>query len=247
MGAPEFLASGRDALPLVHMPMAELLLPGESRRLVINHAEGLAALDAAKDGVIGSLLVTPHKNALSTTSLLEVREVRKEAVGVCVDVVAVGRLHIPKIEQGRWHEARGVTAVRDETRGSEAQDEDAEAGEGGEGDVSGPTLLRVRRQLEARALEERTRRLRDELCVLSLDAPPAPSLARLYGAWGVPDETAALAQVTRQILLTSSSSSPSPSPPASTTASASALLSAPLLCRLRRAERCPARDGAGDG
>ena len=89
---------------------------------------------------------------------LEVREVRKEAVGVCVDVVAVGRLHIPKIEQGRWHEARGVTAVRDETRGSEAQDEDAEAGEGGEGDVSGPTLLRVRRQLEARALEERTRR-----------------------------------------------------------------------------------------
>ena len=108
--------------------------------------------------MIGSLLVTPHKNALSTTSLLEVREVRKEAVGVCVDVVAVGRLHIPKIEQGRWHEARGVTAVRDETRGSEAQDEDAEAGEGGEGDVSGPTLLRVRRQLEARALEERTRR-----------------------------------------------------------------------------------------
>ena len=90
-----------------------------------------------------------------------------------------------------------------------------------------------------------TRRLRDELCVLSLDAPPAPSLARLYGAWGVPDETAALAQVT--ILLTPSSSSPSPSPPASTTASASALLSAPLLCRLRRAERCPARDGAGDG
>ena len=77
-----------------------------------------------------------------------------------------------------------------------------------------------------------SRRLRDELCVLSLDAPPAPSLARLYGAWGVADETAALAQVTRQILLTPSSSSPSPSPPASTTASASALLSAPLLCRL---------------
>jgi len=195
MGAPEFLASGRHALPLVHMPMAELLLPGESRRLVIDHAEGLAALEAAKDGVICSLLVTPHKNALSTTSLLEVREVRKETVGVCVDVVAACRLHIPKIEQGRWHEARGVTAVRDETRGSETQDEDAEAGEGGEGDLSGPTLLRVRRQLEARALEERTRRLRDELCVLSLDAPPAPSLARLYGAWGVADETGALAQL----------------------------------------------------
>ena len=86
MTADRWLAGSHDRLPLLHMPMAKMLLPGESTTLHIKHAEELAALEATEDNTIGCLLLTPHGNALSHTSLLEVRDVRRRDVGVDIEV-----------------------------------------------------------------------------------------------------------------------------------------------------------------
>ena len=67
-------------LPLLHFNLDKFLLPGESRRLRIVKAESLTALDAALangDNLLGSLITTPAGNALSTASVLHVREVRR--------------------------------------------------------------------------------------------------------------------------------------------------------------------------
>ena len=88
MHAGDWLSAGEASpLPLLHMPMDKygLLLPGESRRMVFDKAEELAALEAAAQdghGCVGALITTPHRNALSISTLLEVREIRRRAIGV---------------------------------------------------------------------------------------------------------------------------------------------------------------------
>lgn len=86
MTADRWLAGDRDRLPLLHTPLAKMLLPGESATLKLKHAEELAALEAIEDDTIGCLLMTPHGNAISHTSLLEVREVRRRDVGAEIEV-----------------------------------------------------------------------------------------------------------------------------------------------------------------
>ena len=68
------------------MPLANMLLPGESATLQLEHAEELAALEAIEDNTIGCLLLTPHGNAISHAPLLEVREVRRRDVGAEIEV-----------------------------------------------------------------------------------------------------------------------------------------------------------------
>ena len=86
MTADRWLAKAHDRLPLLHVPLAKMLLPGESCTLHIKHAEELTALEAAEDQTIGCLLLTPHGNALSHTPLLEVRECRRREIGVAIEV-----------------------------------------------------------------------------------------------------------------------------------------------------------------
>ena len=106
------------------MDKCGLLLPGESRRMVVESAEELAALEAAQFGCIGALITSPYKNVLSISTLLEVREIRRRKIGAQIDVLAVGRVHIERVESkgGRYFVARGCRPAVDER----AQDEDAE-------------------------------------------------------------------------------------------------------------------------
>ena len=101
-------------LPLLHFNLDKFLLPGESRRLRIVKAESLTALDAALangDNLLGSLITTPAGNALSTASVLHVREVRRHpALGATVDVVAVGRANLDLIDFDRSFVGEDVTA-----------------------------------------------------------------------------------------------------------------------------------------
>ena len=119
-------ASTGTPLPLLHMPMDKcgLLLPGESRRMVVESAEELTALEAAQFGCIGALITTPYKNVLSISTLLEVREIRRRKIGAQIDVLAVGRVHIERVESkgGRYFVAHGCRPAVDER----AQDADAE-------------------------------------------------------------------------------------------------------------------------
>lgn len=105
-----------EVLPLLHFPWDEgLLLPGEARVLSVEKAEALAALNAiGEHGLLGALISTPANNALSTSTLLQVREIRKCDVGATVDVVAVGRVHLPDIchERG-WFKAADVSLITD--------------------------------------------------------------------------------------------------------------------------------------
>lgn len=189
-------------MPLLHLPISEVLLPGESRTLIIEDAEGLAALEAADNGCVGCLFVTPNSNALSTTTLLEIREMRKEAIGASVDVVGAGRLHMPDIQHCRFYEAQNVTTVCDvPSVGDSAGAADADLivemcqtvlAASDEAYDETAKLTNVRRSLEKAELRERTLQHRDELCVLHPDQAPAASLKRLHTFWGVEGEEAAL-------------------------------------------------------
>ena len=152
------------------MPLDDLLLPGESKLLQVQNAEDLAAVDAC-DGVLGALITTPHGHALSTTCVLEVREVRKQEVGAQVDVVATGRVQLPAIETGRYFEGRGVSTVCDTDECTETLlvEHHADQLYGGWSREDG----RRRRRLEQQALDERIERMRGELCVWDLDRPAA--------------------------------------------------------------------------
>jgi hypothetical protein len=92
MTADRWLAGAHDRLPLLHMPLAKMLLPGETSTLHIKHAEELAALEATEDNTIGCLLLTSHGNCLAHTSLLEIRDVRRRDIGVDVEVLLCSSL-----------------------------------------------------------------------------------------------------------------------------------------------------------
>ena len=161
-------------------------------------AQQLAALEAVEDSTIGALITTPFGNALASSSLLEIREIRGMSVGATVDVVAVGRVHIPNIESGRYYEARDVTNLMDD-----ALPISVEAGtrsssyalklirQGKLRDGRGVELSRLRLRLEQMELDERYEHMRDRLCSNDLDAPAHTCLARLYDLWGVENEAAA--------------------------------------------------------
>ena len=61
MHAGDWVSARTGTLPLLHMPMDKcgLLLPGESRRMVVESAEELAALEAAQFGCICLLYTSP--------------------------------------------------------------------------------------------------------------------------------------------------------------------------------------------
>ena len=200
MSAQAWFAQGHTELPLVHLPISKMLLPGESRTLVVEHAESLAALDAATDSCVGCLLTTPPGNALSTTVLLEVRDVRrKDDVGALVDVCAAGRCGISSIEQGRHYRAMGVWPVRDGIAVTPTEAAimpsmgDAEEARPGSG--SREQLAKFRVALVNTRLRQRTVALFKALCEENLDAAPATSIERLHDFWGVEDEPTALAQL----------------------------------------------------
>ena len=108
MGAPELFASchveSDCTLPLIVANLDDALLPGESRAMFIERADELAAVDAAQDAhnCIGMLLRTAQHNALVAAPLLEIRHVRRLEVGAFIDVVAVGRVEISKVENARY-------------------------------------------------------------------------------------------------------------------------------------------------
>jgi len=122
MSASEWLGAEHKTLPLIHLPMEVrgIILPGESRRLVIDKADDLAALEAAEHGCVGALITTPHQNALATSTLLEVREVRKQEVGATIEVVAAGRIHIGSIDHDRCFTAHSVNPAFDSRPESDA-------------------------------------------------------------------------------------------------------------------------------
>jgi hypothetical protein len=211
MSAHDWLASEHDRLPLLKMPVTRrpgdpdghgLLLPGESAVLKINRAEDLAALDEADDDCVGCLFVTPQKCVLATTVLLEIREVRRRPIGAAVDVVSTGRLRIDAVDHERFYSGRGLSKVCDipahsvdgalsgrprEIGCSSQRHHDHAAKDG--------SSSRLREQLEQAFIDERVTRMRDELCVIDLDQPPASSLSRFYKLWGVDTEAAAEAQL----------------------------------------------------
>ena len=116
MGALEWNLDYGNGLPLLATPMRDALLPGESRRLVVEKADELAAIEAAQKrhhGCIGMLLRTPHDNALATAPLLEIREVKKRDVGAVVDVVAVGRVQVHAVQSERYLLCRRLTKLKD--------------------------------------------------------------------------------------------------------------------------------------
>ena len=185
-------------LPLIHFKLNELLLPGESRELHLESATELSALDAAPS-LLGSLITTPHNNALTASSLLEVREVRRaeNGVGAAVDVVAIGRMAIGHVDQDRFFEGSEITPIFDSQSARLSSD---------------MALVEEYRSL-ARQHEELMQRLpaeegredssldsaadlaRTELCAYDLDRAPATSLSRLYDLWDVSTEAAAELQL----------------------------------------------------
>ena len=196
MTAADWLAAKHDSLPLIHLPMSEMLLPGETKEITVDQAMMLTALDAAEDGCIGSLVTTPNRNVLAVVSLLEVREVHKLSVGAKVEVVAVGRVRLPTIDDGRYFEAHGVTNVCDS-------------------EVAQPDCMKLVKELRAMEMEhcrlrqrlegdtgrsvatldEVASQSREELCVIDLDRAPVEDLGRLHALWGVGCEASAELQL----------------------------------------------------
>ena len=89
-----FFNAQPQTLPLIELPIdaSGVLLPGESRRILIERADDLAALDAMQFACVGVLPATPHFAGVST--LLHVRETRRLEVGASIEVVSVGRVHV---------------------------------------------------------------------------------------------------------------------------------------------------------
>lgn len=220
-------------LPLIHLPLETkgLMLPGEARRLRIDSAESLAAIEASQQAAdrsscsyVGSLITTLHGNALAITTLLEIREVRKRAVGIDIEVLAVGRVRLKEITHGRFFQAESVVPAFDTPPGPDVKelvsevrtaaahhelmrtrlrsniDEDAQdeidarlpAGwswtdaSGAIDEPTAPPLL---------PLDEARTRMREELCVVSLDREPAASLERIFDLWQVQDDQEAERQI----------------------------------------------------
>ena len=211
MAANDWLAAQHERLPLIHLEMDELLLPGEAKKLKIEQAQALSALDAMDDNCVGCLVTTKAKNVLATSVLLEVREVRPEAIGATIDVVAVGRVQLSSISDGRYFVSHGVTPVCDvppcetwhgpeqpllsfPTTGDGVEREEDEEQEE-ETSRAREQIAACRWQLEQAAVHERRAQMREELCVLDLDLAPADSLDRLHALWGVESEADAEAQL----------------------------------------------------
>ena len=207
-------------LPLLHFNLDKFLLPGESRRLRIVKAESLTALDAALangDNLLGSLITTPAGNALSTASVLHVREVRRHpALGATVDVVAVGRAHLDLIDFDRSFVGEDVTAFRDGEHAAPPapepapapEPEDAEAAEA----AAAAQAVAVAAKAAAAAVDnapcwdapeslerlwqvQAAAKFREELCALDLDAPPAEDLSAFHELWGAENEAEAASQL----------------------------------------------------
>ena len=201
-------------LPLIHFKLNELLLPGESRELHLESATELSALDAAPS-LLGSLITTPHNNALTASSLLEVREVRRaeNGVGAAVDVVAIGRMAIGHVDQDRFFEGSEITPIFDsqsarlssdmalveEYRSLARQHEELmqrlPAEEGREDSSLDSAADLARTELCAYDLDSAADLARTELCAYDLDRAPATSLSRLYDLWDVSTEAAAELQL----------------------------------------------------
>ena len=194
-------------LPLLHFNLDKFLLPGESRRLRIVKAESLTALDAALangDNLLGSLITTPAGNALSTASVLHVREVRRHpALGATVDVVAVGRANLDLIDFDRSFVGEDVTAFRDGEHAAPPapepapapEPEDAEAAEAAAAAVDNAPCWDAPESLERLWQVQAAAKFREELCALDLDAPPAEDLSAFHELWGAENEAEAASQL----------------------------------------------------
>ena len=206
-------------LPLLHFNLDKFLLPGESRRLRIVKAESLTALDAALangDNLLGSLITTPAGNALSTASVLHVREVRRHpALGATVDVVAVGRANLDLIDFDRPFVGEDVTAFRDGDAAPPAPElapapepEDAEAAEAAAAAQAAAVAAKAAaaavdnapcwdapESLERLWQVQAAAKFREELCALDLDAPPAEDLSAFHELWGAENEAEAASQL----------------------------------------------------
>ena len=197
MGALEWLASESTTLPLLQLRMDELPLPGEARELHVSTATGLVALDEAREGCIGALIRTPGGNALSTTPLLEIRQVYRREVGAMVDLVAVGRASVGSIDQeGRCilaREPRMVCdidkpfpleqdALLDELRLLESERNAMHSRLARRGDAACGSAAP---QCGVESMDEAAAWMREELCSYDLDRPPAQHLHRLHELWGI--------------------------------------------------------------
>ena len=116
MDAPSWYQDLGATLPIIVSSINEALLLGESRPLVFEKAEELAAIDVAQQehGCLAQLIRTPQDNALAAAPLLEIREVRKRKVGATVEVVCVGRVKVEKVDaEGRSLVGTKVLPLRD--------------------------------------------------------------------------------------------------------------------------------------
>ena len=193
MAAADWASSRVDSLPLLHLELEKegTLLPGEARRLDLDTATALTALDMADDGCVGCLVTTRERSVAATTAILQIRHVYSRPVGAAIDVVAVGRAHIGEIDDGRCFMGRGMTVKRDE------EDVD-EAGKqlllGGLRDLKtqeSKLLRQLHQDAEHISFDEAAANLRTELCAYNLDLAPDETLERHHGLWGVTTEAAA--------------------------------------------------------
>ena len=158
--------------------------------MLVDKATDLAALDAATDGLVGCLITTPHDNALSATTILQVREVRQQDVGAIANVVAIGRAEIGKVELSRHFTGEMFMLADEDQRvvDLDGKVEEVRSALMQYKEVS--DRLIQEHHLEHRPLDEVTARMREELLAVDLDSAPATSLERLHGIWGVTTDDA---------------------------------------------------------
>lgn len=219
MGASLWFNAQPLSLPLIHLPVdaCGVLLPGESRRILIEREDDLAALNEMQFACVGVLPTTPHCAGVST--LLNVRETRRQEVGALIEVVSVGRIHASQIEHDRCFTAHArpafdgraepdidirklvaelrSTAEQHDTIRRKLRSTPLPVRLPGSflsdevGTLSGMVVPTGRGTHPGSWLEQECARMREELCVTDLDAAPAASLERLHALWGVPDEESA--------------------------------------------------------
>jgi len=91
-------------LGLLPFPLAEALLPGETKQVHLFEARFTRLFeDAARNhGCLGQLLLTPGGNVASITTLLEVEESRRQEIGVWAQLKCVGRVRLTSLRQSEY-------------------------------------------------------------------------------------------------------------------------------------------------